>query len=100
MCVCIAHTSALLLLYVVTLTSITTSCSAPQSLPAESPPEDEPSGDATQDPGPGSIASGPGTRTNGTHGTLEEYNATFCFDKVLTSSDAGGHGRVVIPKVR
>ena len=33
------------------------------------------------------------------HGTLEEYNAAFCFDKVLTSSDAGGHGRVVIPKV-
>ena len=33
------------------------------------------------------------------HGTLEEFNATFCFDKVLTSSDAGGHGRVVIPKV-
>lgn len=37
--------------------------------------------------------------TNGTHATIEEYNAKFLFDKMLTSSDAGGHGRVVIPKV-
>ena len=25
---------------------------------------------------------------------------TFCFEKVLTSSDANGSGRVVLPKVR
>ena len=39
-----------------------------------------------------------GTITNGTHGTIEEYDARFLFDKMLTTSDAGGHGRVVIPK--
>ena len=31
---------------------------------------------------------------------LEEYEAKFLFDKMLTTSDAGGHGRVVIPKAR
>ena len=41
-----------------------------------------------------------GTITNGTHGTIEEYDARFLFDKMLTTSDAGGHGRVVIPKAR
>jgi hypothetical protein len=30
---------------------------------------------------------------------VEEYGAKFLFDKMLTTSDAGGHGRVVIPKV-
>ncbi|CAL5218626.1 g327 [Coccomyxa viridis] len=64
------------------------------SAPADSHLDDGPH-DGASEP----IASGPGTRTNGMHGTLEEFNATFCFDKVLTSSDAGGHGRVVIPKV-
>ncbi|CAL8470123.1 g9665 [Coccomyxa elongata] len=42
---------------------------------------------------------GSGTTTHGTHSTLEAYGATFLFDKQLTTSDAGGHGRVVIPKV-
>lgn len=41
---------------------------------------------------------GSGTTTHGTHSTLEAYGATFLFDKQLTTSDAGGHGRVVIPK--
>ncbi|EIE25900.1 hypothetical protein COCSUDRAFT_64891 [Coccomyxa subellipsoidea C-169] len=40
-----------------------------------------------------------GTPTHGTHASLEAYSATFLFDKQLTTSDAGGHGRVVIPKV-
>lgn len=68
-------------------------------MPAESLPESHPSADAPHEAPLEPMASGPGTRTNGNHGTLEEFNASFLFDKMLTSSDAGGHGRVVIPKV-
>lgn len=31
--------------------------------------------------------------------TLEKIEATVFFEKVLTNSDAGGSGRIVIPKV-
>jgi hypothetical protein len=31
---------------------------------------------------------------------LEERGATVLFEKVLTTSDASGSGRIVIPKVR
>lgn len=31
---------------------------------------------------------------------LQELGATIMFEKVLTTSDANGSGRIVIPKVR